>query len=475
MAKSKTAKINLGTEKISKLLVQQSVPAAIGLLSIIMYQIVDTIFVGNWIGANAIGAITVVLPITFLISSVGMAFGIGGASIIARALGAQNEDKAQQTLGNLIVLTMLFSLSALFLGFLVANPVLRLFGAQGEIFPLAYEYYMMLLPGLPFLAWAMMANNVVRAEGRPKVAMIGMIIPGLVNILLDALFIVQFDWGIKGAGLATMISYMSTGIFLLWFFGTGRSSTKINTRYFKLDWPIVREIFAIGGSTLARQGSISVLAIAINNTLFTYAGEMGVAVYGVINRMMLLVFFPVFGLIQGSLPIVGFNYGAKQFGRVRKTVSMSIGAGTVLCSIVFVLIFSFSDQIISVFSKDPQLIEIGAKAIKLVFMASPIIAIQALGASYFQAIGKAWPAFFLTLTRQGIYLIPLVVLLPIHFSTEGVWYAFPISDILAMITTIIFLVPQWKKLGAAELQVQNDKKQEKGEENEEDKALETIG
>ena len=443
---SQKSKINLGSEPIGTLLMKQSVPAAIGILSIAIYQIIDTIFVGNYIGSNAIAAITVVLPITFLISSVGMGLGVGGASIIARALGADNPKKADQTFGNLISLVAIFSLITLTLGFFFAEPVIQLFGGKGAIFPLAYEYYMILLPTLPFLAWAMMSNNIIRSEGQAQVAMFTLIIPGLMNIVLDAVFIMGLGWGMKGAALATAISYMCSAAFTFWFFVSGRSSISFYKENLKIKWSIVKETLAIGGTTLARQGIGSLLAIILNNTLFTYGQELGVAVYGIISRVMMFVFFPIFGLVQGSLPIIGFNYGALQYDRVKKTVVTAMVTCTAISMVVFLLIFTFSDRFIRIFSKDPQLISEGGRALKLVFIAAPIIGIQALGAAYFQAIGKALPALLLTLSRQGFYLIPLVLILPFYLQIDGVWYAFPIADVLSMLTTLAFLYPQWKAL-----------------------------
>ncbi len=446
MAEHRKAKANLGTDPIGQLLREQSIPAAVGILSIIIYQIIDTIFVGNWVGTNAIGAITVVLPITFLISSVGMALGVGGSSVISRALGSDNTPKAWLTFGNLISLTFVFSICTVTFGYIFAEPLLKLFGGKGAIFELAYDYYMILLTTLPFLAWAMMSNNIIRAEGEAKTAMVTLIIPGVVNIILDALFIVGLGWGIKGAALATAISYFCCGAFTFWYFTSGRSSIRILAKNFKLNFAIVRETIAIGTTTFVRQGTSSLLSIVVNNTLFAYSGELGIAMYGIISRMMLFVFFPVFGLVQGSLPIIGFNYGAKQLSRVKETLSMAIKYGTAICLFIFLFIFLCSDQIIRVFTNDPQLLNMGGPALRMVFLAAPIIGIQALGAAYFQAIGKALPALLLTLSRQGFFLIPLILILPLYLKVLGVWYAFPISDTLSMLVTLAFLYPQWKKL-----------------------------
>ena len=448
MAENKLkSRFNLGTDSISKLLWQQSVPASVGLFSIVIYQVVDTIFVGRCVGSNGIASIAVVAPIAFLISSVGMALGVGGASIVSRAYGADNPEKAEQTFGNLIAMVCILAFLAVSVGILFKTPILHIFGGRGEIYPYASVYFSHLLPGLPFLAFAMLCNNLVRAEGQPLPAMIAMVIPGIINILLDALFIVQLEWGMKGAASATAISYFCSAGYLFWYvLLSGRSSYRLLVKNLKLKWEIVREVFAIGSSTLARQGVASLTVISLNNTLLAYAGELGVAAYGIVSRVTMFVFTPVFGLIQGSLPIIGFNYGAKQYPRVRRTLVLGLSSGTFICLIIFSLIYTFSDTLARTFTNDPALISASNSALKLVFLASPIIAIQALGAAYFQAIGKALPALFLTLTRQGIFLIPLVLSLPNFFQTDGIWYAFPLSDLLAMVVTLLFLWPQWKRL-----------------------------
>jgi len=444
--KKNKGKIDLGTAPVSQLIVQQAVPAGIGIFSVIFYQIVDTIFVGNYIGTNAIAAITVVLPITFLNSSVGMALGVGGASIISRALGANDSERAYHTFGNLNSLIVLFCFLTVTLGYFFANPVLKLFGAQGDVFPLAYTYFFCLLPALPGLAWAMMTNNVIRSEGQPKVAMVAMIIPGIVNIVFDYIFIVKFGWGIWGAGVATAMAYTSSALHNLTFSLTGNSSLSLGKKYLKLKWELVRETFAIGGTTMVRQSIAAVLAIVVNNTLFVYAGEMGIALFGIINRVLMFSMVPVFGLVQGSLPIIGFNYGAKSYDRVKQTMMISLKAGTGFGVIILIIVLAFADQIVGVFSKDPAILEIGGNALRIVFLAIPVVTTQVLGGAYFQGIGKALPALLLTLSRQAFFLIPLILFLPNFLEANGVWTAFPISDTLSTIITLSFLYPQWKLL-----------------------------
>lgn len=428
----------LGTDNIKQLLIKQAVPASIGILFMSINILVDTIFVGQWIGSLAIAAVTVVLPITFLISSLGMAIGIGGSSIISRALGAQDKEKAYQTFGNQIVMTLALALFFVLIGFVFSDQILLLFGANGEIMNPAKEFFFPVLIGVPFLALCMMGNNVIRAEGKAKFAMMAMIIPAFGNIFLDIVFIKFMNLGMFGAALATTISYFMCFVFILWFF-IKKSELKPSAHHCKFDFPLVREISSLGLVTFSRQGVVSILAIIVNHTLFVYGGEHSVVVYGIISRMLMFALFPILGITHGFLPIAGYNYGAENFNRVKETISISIKYAAVLATFIFLLILIFAKPIVSVFTNDLNVINETPSAMRWVFAATPIIALQLIGAAYFQAAGKAIPALLLTLTKQGFFLIPLVLLLPNYFGIFGVWVAFPISDVLATLITAYFL------------------------------------
>ena len=429
----------LGTQKISKLLIKQAVPATIGILVMSLNMIVDTIFVGQWIGVLAIAAITVVLPIAFLISSIGMGIGIGGSSIISRALGANNPEKAFLTFGNQICLTVILAILFVVLGSVFSVSILNLFGAKGEILPIASEYFGVIIYGVPFLAFAMMGNPTIRAEGKPKFAMYAMMVPSVLNILLDILFIKYFNWGMYGAGLATSIAYASCGLYILYFFLSSKSELQIIPKNFKLDFKIVQEIAKLGGVSIVRQGAISILMIVLNYSLYTYGGEISIAVFGIINRVMMFALSPVLGVSQGFLPVAGFNIGAKKNDRVKETIKKSIYFGSILGTLIFIGIVIFKEQIIWIFTNDATLLEKTPDAMLVVFLVTPIVTMQLIGSAYFQAAGKAMPALLLTLLKQGIFLIPLAYFLPIYYGIDGVWWSFPIADSLATIITVLVL------------------------------------
>ncbi|MAU14827.1 MAG: MATE family efflux transporter [Muricauda sp.] len=442
---------DLGEEPIGKLLVKQAVPASIGILVMSLNVLVDSIFVGNWIGAIAIAAINVVLPISFFIGALGMAIGIGGSSIISRAMGADNHAKATKTFGNQIVLTFLITITMAILGIVYVDSLIPAFGGKGAIFELAKTYYIIVLYGVPFLAFSMMGNNVIRAEGKPKFAMIAMIIPSVSNLVLDYVFIYVFDWGMTGAAWATTGGYIFSFSYIAYFFTSNRSELKLRLGSLTPDLPIIREIGALGVVTLARQATTSVVYLLMNNILFNLGGESMVAVYAIIGRMLMFALFPVFGVTQGFLPIAGYNYGAVKYDRVKESIYTAIKYAALVATIVFVVLMVFPAEIASLFlSSRPELspAEIEANnfvlqhtpvAMRLVFAATPIIAIQLIGAAYFQAIGKAIPALLLTLTRQGFFFIPLILILPNLMGEIGVWLSFCTADVLATIVTGVFL------------------------------------
>ncbi|WP_075342328.1 MATE family efflux transporter [Tenacibaculum agarivorans] len=429
----------LSTEKISKLLLKQSVPAAIGILVMSINMIVDTIFVGQWIGVLAIAAITVVLPIGFLISSIGMAIGIGGSSVISLALGADNVEKAKKVFGNQISLTTINSVVLVTICLVFEEAVLKLFGANGNILEPAIPYFRIIILGVPFLAYAMMGNPIIRALGKPTYAMVALILPAIANIILDILFIKVFGWGMFGAGLATSIAYGVCGLFILGFLLSKKSNLQIRFDQLKLNKAIVSEISSLGSITLVRQGTISVLTIILNYSLYKYGNESSLAVFGIINRLMMFIFFPVFGIVQGFLPIAGYNYGANLYDRVKQVLYTANKYGTILCVLIFIAVYFFNYEMTTVFTNDKQLLEQTPNAILVTLLATPFIAFQLVGASYFQAVGKAKPALILTLLRQSIFLIPFIIILPIFYGLDGIWFSFPISDLLATVVTYFFV------------------------------------
>jgi len=448
---------DLGTLPISKLLIRQSIPASIGVLVMSLNVLVDSIFVGNWIGPLAIAAISVVLPVTFFVAALGMAIGVGGASIISRALGAEKIEKAKKVFGNQITLTVVVTTVMVIFGLLFTDTLIPAFGGKGAIFEYAKPFYTVVFYGVPFLALTMTGNIVIRSEGKPKYAMIAMIIPSVTNLVLDYLFIYILDGGMEGAAWATVISYFISFVYLIVIFRTNRSELRINTSHFKLNLNIIKEIGALGSVTLARQAMVSLVVLLLNNILFDLDGEALVAVYAIIGRMLMFALFPVYGIAQGFLPIAGFNYGAKKYDRVKESIYISITYACILGAVVYLGLFLFPVEIANLFLSSKSdltsneiainsyVIEHIATAMRWVFAATPIIAIPLMGGAYFQAIGKAVPAMLLTLSRQGFFFIPLIYLIPYFYGEMGVWVSFAIADVLATIVTWWYLRREIKR------------------------------
>ena len=436
---SKVTSQDLGIEPIGKLLIKQAVPASIGILVMSLNILVDTIFVGQWIGSTAIAAINVVLPVSFFIAALGMSIGVGGSSIISRALGANDNKKALKTFGNQITLTLVLTVTMVVFGLWFVDDIIPAFGGKGAIFEPAKIYYTIVLYGVPFLALCMMGNTVIRAEGKPKFAMYAMLIPSIGNLILDYLFIKVFSLGMAGAAWATTGSYLLCFIFIFWFFISKNSELKLAKCHFGLHKPIVAEIGSLGFVTLSRQAVVSITYLFMNNILFNLGGENSVTAYAIVGRMLMFALFPVYGITQGFLPIAGFNYGAAKFARVRETISTAIKYAAILATLVFILLMVFPESITRLFTSDVDVVLETPPAMRWVFAATPIIAVQLIGAAYFQAIGKAIPALLLTLTRQGFIFIPLILILPKFYGELGVWMSFPIADVLATIITAYFL------------------------------------
>ncbi|MDD3840158.1 MAG: MATE family efflux transporter, partial [Clostridia bacterium] len=314
-----------------------------------------------------------------------------------------------------------------------------------NILPYSVEYMQVILLGTVFFSFAMASNNIIRSEGNAKVAMGSMLISGGLNIILDPIFIFVFKMGVKGAAIATVLSQVATVIYLIYYFISGKSQVKFKWKNLIIDVDLLKEIFSIGSPSFARQVAGSFMAIVINNGLAKYGGDIAISAFGVINRLLSFVFMPMFGIVQGLQPIIGYNYGARKYDRVRKSVKLGIFYATAMSVIGFFVLMIFPEQIISLFNQDAELIETGTYAMRIIVIALPLVGFQVVGASIFQAIGKALPSLILSMSRQILFLIPLVLILPLYFGLNGVFGAFPVADILSALITFIMVVRQMKE------------------------------
>ncbi len=436
----------LGEERIGPLLFRLSLPATVGMLAMALYNVVDTIYVGRGLGSLAIAGISIVMPIQMLIFSSAQTLGIGAASIISRRLGARDIDGAQLAFGNVIFLNLVGSGLIVFLGYLFTDELLFLFGSQGDMVPYARDYYLYIMAGTPFLMFDMIFNNVNRAEGNIKIAMITMVMAAVLNIIFDPIFIFLFKLGVRGAAIASDLSQLLTLLFLIYYFNSGRSILRFQLKYIRPNFAVIRETLAIGASSMARHGAASVLAAILNHSLYAFGGELSVAAYGIINRIMRMTFMPLVGLVQAFLPITGYNYGARNFKRMRETIRLSVIYSTLIVFAIFAFLMIFAEPLFMLFSKDPALVSLGAHAMRIIILLTPIVGFQMIGAAYFQAVGKALPAFILALSRQILFLLPLLLVLPHLFRLNGVWASFPLADSLSFLVTLFMVLPEWRRL-----------------------------
>jgi len=444
-----TRAAEMGTAPIGQLLIRQAVPASIGILVMSLNILIDTIFVGQWIGANAIAAINVVLPVSFFIAALGMSIGMGGGSIISRALGKKDKQLANTVFGNQLTLTLFSTVTFMIVGLIFMDQIIPLFGGQGALYSLARTYYFIVVIGVPILGFCMMGNNTIRAEGKPRHAMYAMVLPSISNLVLDVVFIRYLNMGMEGAAWATTLSYAICGAYIFNFFWSDKSDLKLTLNDCKLQSKVVKEIGSLGFVTLARQAVVSFTVLLVNNILFSLDGASAVAVYAIISRMLMFALFPILGITQGFVPIAGYNYGANDKTRVVGVVKQALFYATTLASLVFLLIVFFATEIAAVFTQDTLVVETTADVIFWVFLSTPIVGVQLIGSAYFQAIGKAIPALLLTLTRQGFFFIPLLFILPKYYGTFGVWIAFPVAECIATVVTAFFLFWELKKYTAS--------------------------
>jgi len=431
---------------LSKLLYSLSMPAFVGMIVMAAYNVVDTIFVGHGVGPLAIAGLTIIFPIQMINTAVAISLGIGAASIVSRRLGEQKVDDAALAAGNIFSLSFIAGLFISLCGFIFLDTILNIFGATKDIKPFASDYFSIVLFGSPLISFAMAGNNIVRAEGEARMAMITMIISAVVNVILDPIFIFGFKMGIKGAAWATIISQYSAAGFILWYFKSGRSFLKITKEHLIIKWPIVKETLAIGSSSLIRHASGSLVAVIIIHLLARNGGDIAIAAYGLIMRVMMFAFMPMFGVVQGVQPIIGYNYGAMNFERVRNAVKLAMKINSVISMTGFVILMFFSKWIYKIFSSDPYLLQLSEDATRIVMVALPIVGVQMVGGSFFQSIGKALPALIVSISRQVLYFIPFLLIFSFYYGLQGVWLTFPAADIMALLTTMVLFRLEWKKL-----------------------------
>ena len=441
--------LTLGTKSVSKLLVQYSVPAIIASVATSLYNIVDSIFIGRGVGPMAISGLAITFPLMNLVVAFCTLIAVGGATISSIFIGQKNESRATDVVNNVMVLCLIHSVIFGGLTLLFLDDILYFFGATSETIKYAREFMVIILYGTPISYVFIGLNNLMRATGYPKKAMISALLSVAVNVVLAPIFIFTFKWGIAGAALATICGQFAAFIWVLIHF-----MSKSSFIHFKRDnrWftpSIIKRIYSIGLSPFLMNVCACVVVVFINKALLDYAGSDGnlaVGAYGIVNRTTMFFIMVVFGVTQGMQPILGFNYGANKWERVKRTLRIGIIAGVSISTLGFILTESFPDTISSLFTTDPTLIEIARNGFRIYFICYPVVGCQIVIQNFFQSIGKPQISIFLSLTRQLLFLIPFLIILPRIYGTDGVWASMTGSDLIAFIVAVVTLLIMLRKL-----------------------------
>lgn len=439
--------LEMRDEKIDKLLWKFSLPAIIGMLVNALYNIVDRIFVGQGVGYIGIAATTVAFPIMIINMATSMLIAIGATALISIRLGEQKKEEAEKIAGNATGLLILLPLLLTIVYLIFTDPILKLFGASAEVLPYARDFTHIIMLGSVSGSIAFGMNNFIRAEGNPRYAMLTQIIGAVLNVILNYTFIFKLGLGIKGSALASICSQTVSALFVLGYYFTNRSTIKIHLRNLKPQPSIVFSILVIGFAPFAMQIANSIQQTILNKTLMVYGGDLALSAVGIIMSISTIIFMPIVGISQGAQPLIGFNYGAKQYDRIKETLKKSVLFSTILAGVGYVVIRIWPYQIIGLFSKDDvALTQLTVHAMMVFFALLPLIGIQILCSSYFQAVGKPIQSTLLNLSRQVLLFIPLLLILPNFWGIEGVWRTAPIADSLAVLITSTVILFEMKKL-----------------------------
>ncbi|ATW28617.1 MATE family efflux transporter [Candidatus Formimonas warabiya] len=439
--------IEMRDQSIGRLLWKFSVPAITGMLVAALYNIVDRIFVGRGVGPLAIAATTVAFPLMIILMAVSMLIGIGATALISIRLGEQRKEEAEKVAGNATVMLVLLPLTLTVIYLLFSEPILTLFGADKEVLPYARDFTHIIMLGAVFWSTSMGMNNFIRAEGNPRVAMLTQVIGALINGILNYIFIFKLGLGIKGSALASISGQLFSAVWVLSYFFSRRSVIKIRLKNLKLQKPIIISIVSIGFAPFAMQIANSIQQLLLNKVLMIYGGNLALSAVGIIMSISTLMFMPIVGLSQGAQPLIGYNYGARQYDRVKETLKKAVIAGTGIAIAGFLVIWLWPSQIAGLFSKDNQaLTEMTAQAMLVFFALFPVVGFQILCSNYFQAVGKPVQSTILSLSRQVLLFIPLLLILPHFWGIAGVWRTAPITDGLSVLLTGTLIYFEMKKL-----------------------------
>ena len=427
-------------------MMQYAIPAIIAMTASSLYNMVDSIFIGHGVGALAISGLALTFPLMNLAAAFGSLVGVGASTLISVKLGQKDYDTAQRVLGNVLVLNVIIGLLFTIVTLIFLDPILYFFGGSDATVGYARDYMVVILLGNIITHIYLGLNAVLRSAGHPQKAMYATIATVLVNTLLDPLFIYVFDWGIQGAAIATITAQVLALIWQFKLFSNKNELLHFHKGIYRLKKKIVYDSLAIGMSPFLMNLAACFIVILINQGLQKYGGDLAIGAFGIVNRLVFIVVMIVMGLNQGMQPIAGYNYGAQQYLRVRKVLIVTIVAATLVTTFGFLVGMLMPELAVSIFTTDEELIRLAAKGLRITVVFFPIIGFQMVTSNFFQSIGMASKAIFLSISRQVLILIPCLLILPRYYGQFGVWVSMPVSDITASLIAGSMLIWQMKKL-----------------------------
>lgn len=452
----------LANEPVKKLILKFAIPCTISLLVSALYNIVDQIFIGQGVGYFGNAATSVAFPLTVIALAIALMIGDGAGAFFSLKIGEKDTKSTELIVGNAVTMLFIAGVTLALIASIFLKIILTMFGATEAVMPYAIDYTRIIAIGLPVAMFSTGFNSIIRGDGNPKYAMIAMLCGALINTILDPLFIFTFGMGVKGAAYATVIGQLASTILALLYLKKF-NNIKFKFKLLKLDWKICKTTLAFGISSFITQAAIAVVAIATNNVLTKYGsmsiygGEIPLSIFGIVTKVNQIMLSVLLGIAVGAQPILGFNYGAKKIKRVKETVKIALIGAIVVSGIGLVCFIFFPQQIVSIFGAGDALYnEFGVMYFRIFLSGCILNAIQIVCTIFFQAIGKPMQAGILSLSRQIIFYLPALFILPTIMGVKGAIYAGPVADILAFILTVILMTIKWKQMNSLENKMKNN-------------------
>jgi MATE efflux family protein len=445
MTDSKAATLELGTKPIGKLLMQYSIPAIIAMTAASLYNMVDSIFIGQGVGPMAISGLAITFPFMNLTAAFGAAIGVGASTCISVKLGQRDYSSANRILGNTFTLNLIVGIAIGVICLVFLDPILRFFGASNQTIVYARDYMEVILAGNVFSHMYFGLNAVLRSASKPRHAMFATIFTVVINTLLDPIFIYTFQLGIRGAAYATILSQILALIWQMKLFSNKKELIRFTSGTYRLQKDLVRNIIGIGMSPFAMNVCACIVVIFINKGFVAYGGDLAVGAYGIDNRVAFFFIMITMGVTQGMQPIAGYNYGSQQLDRLMKVLRYSVYAGVAVMTTGFLVAMFLPELCVRMFTSDETLIAMAVRGIRIDMAAFPVVGYQMVVTNFFQSIGKAKISMFLSLSRQLLFLIPLLIILPPQLGVDGVWLSLPVSDVIAAIVAAVMMFIYMKK------------------------------